>query len=84
MRYGKKKAYELELLLAKIVQQELERSGLSLKEFGKENQISLGELKHGILPNLDGFSCGHELRVVAEIFNKLGYDLKFVVLSKEE
>ena len=80
----RKKAYELELLLAKVTQRKLDKSGLSLKEFAKKTGMSLTDLKVDILPNLEDFNCGHELRVVAETFNKLGYDLKFILVEKEK
>lgn len=80
--YGEMKAYELELLLAKVTQRKLDKSELTMKEFAKKTGISCSDLKHGILPNLEDFNCAHELRVVAELFNKLGYDLKFVLVDK--
>jgi predicted transcriptional regulator len=80
--YGEEKAYELEALLAKVTQRELDKSGLTLKEFAKVKGISRSELKHAILCNLEDFNCGNDLKYIAKTFHKLGYDLKFVLVDK--
>jgi ribosomal protein L5 len=77
--YQKRKMYELELKLAELVNEQIKVEGLTPKEFSKKYGISFGVLKHAILANLKKPSCYNGLRFIFEVFEKLGYDLNFVV-----
>ncbi|MFA5658912.1 MAG: hypothetical protein WC900_06470 [Oscillospiraceae bacterium] len=77
--YGKEKAYELEKICAKIVQEEIKISKLSLREFATKFDISFGILKHAILVNLNHYCCGNDLKSLTEILKKLGYEIEFKI-----